>query len=301
MGDWPVNAVSTNPRPTPGIDPGCKHLISLAADTSEPPATNSLISVSQTSEVLSPAATQRRKASGEPISVLTAYDYPTARLLEEAGVDWLLVGDSLGMVVLGYPDTTRVTLAEMIHHTAAAARGATHTPVIADLPFQSYQSPAQAVDSATALRKAGAHAVKLEGGAEMAPQIRAIAQAGIPVMGHIGMLPQSVLLEGGYKKKGKTPDDARRLVDDARAIESAGVFAMVLELVVPEASSQIRKAVQVPTIGIGSGPDCDGQVLVTSDLVGGFPWFTPKFVKPLENIGDRVRAAAERFRESLKK
>jgi 3-methyl-2-oxobutanoate hydroxymethyltransferase len=258
-----------------------------------------LISVSK--ESLSHTAARQRKASGEPISVLTAYDYPTAKLLEEAGVDWLLVGDSLGMVVLGHPDTTRVTLADMLHHTAAVARGATHTPIIADLPFHTYQSPAQALESARALVGAGAHAVKLEGGAEMSPQIRAISEAGIPIMGHIGMLPQSVLLEGGYKKKGKTPDDVTQLVEDAKAIEAAGVFAMVLELVVPEATSRIREAVHVPTIGIGSGPDCDGQVLVTSDLVGGFPWFTPKFVKPLENIGERVRDAATRFRESLKK
>ena len=257
--------------------------------------------MSQTSDSLSQSATRRRKASGEQISVLTAYDYPTARLLEEAGIDWLLVGDSLGMVVLGYPDTTRVTLAEMIHHTAAAARGAAHTPIIADLPFQSYTSPSQALDSAKALIKAGAHAVKLEGGIEMVPQIGTIADAGIPIMGHIGMLPQSVLLEGGYKKKGKTPDDAQRLVDDAKAIESAGVFGMVLELVVPEAAGKIRQAVQVPTIGIASGPDCDGQVLVTSDLVGGFPWFTPKFVTPTANVGERIRDAAREFRESLKK
>jgi 3-methyl-2-oxobutanoate hydroxymethyltransferase len=257
--------------------------------------------VSQISDSLSQYATRKRKASGEQISVLTAYDYPTARLLEEAGIDWLLVGDSLGLVVLGYPDTTRVTLAEMIHHTTAAARGATQTPIIADLPFQSYTSPSQALDSAKALIKAGAHAVKLEGGIEMVPQISTIADAGIPIMGHIGMLPQSVLLEGGYKKKGKTPDDAQRLVDDAKAIESAGVFGMVLELVVPEAAGKIRQAVQVPTIGIASGPDCDGQVLVTSDLVGGFPWFTPKFVTPTANVGERIRDAAREFRESLKK
>jgi 3-methyl-2-oxobutanoate hydroxymethyltransferase len=258
------------------------------------------LSVSQTSESLSQAATRKRKASGAPIAVLTAHDYPSAKLLEEAGVDWILVGDSLGMVVLGYPDTTRVSLAEMIHHTAAAARGATHTPIIADLPFRSYTSPSQAVDSAQALLLAGAHAVKLEGGIEMVPQISAIATAGIPIMGHIGMLPQSVLLEGGYKKKGKTPEDAQRLVSDAKAIEAAGVFGMVLELVIPEVAGQIRRSVQVPTIGIGSGLDCDGQVLVTSDLAGGFPWFTPKFVTPAANVGECIRNAARAFRESLK-
>jgi 3-methyl-2-oxobutanoate hydroxymethyltransferase len=198
-----------------------------------------LISVSN--ESLSQTAARQRKASGEPISVLTAYDYPTAKLLEEAGVDWLLVGDSLGMVVLGHPDTTRVTLADMIHHTAAVARGAAHTPIIADLPFHTYQSPARALESARAIVGAGAHAVKLEGGAEMSPQIRAIAEASIPIMGHIGMLPQSVLLEGGYKKKGKTPDDAARLVEDAQAIEAAGVFAMVLELVVHRVGSGLRR------------------------------------------------------------
>ncbi len=239
---------------------------------------------------LSPAACLARKSGGKRISVLTAYDYPGARLLEEAGVDWILVGDSLGMVVLGYPDTTHVTLADMIHHTKAVARGLTHTPIIADLPIGTYPDEANALRNARELLNAGAHAVKLEGGTSHAGIVKALTSAGITVMGHIGMLPQSVLVEGGYRIKGKTPEDAERLVNDALALEAAGAFALVVELVAPDTAGMIQAAVRIPTIGIGSGEACDGQVLVTHDLIGAFPWFHPKFVTPAAHVGETIRS-----------
>jgi 3-methyl-2-oxobutanoate hydroxymethyltransferase len=235
------------------------------------------------------------KRRGERIAVLTAYDYPTARLLDESGIDAILVGDSLGMVVLGYPDTTHVTMEEMLHHTRAVARAAKRAPVIADLPIASYDTPADAVENGRRLLDAGAHAVKLEGGCSHADQITALTSAGVAVMGHIGMLPQSVRVEGGYRIKGRSEAEADSLVADALAVERAGAFAMVLELVQPETARRISGAVQAPTIGIGSGSGCDGQVLVTHDLVGMFPWFRPKFVVPKANVGGDIRAAAEAF------
>ena len=235
------------------------------------------------------------KARGHKIAMLTAYDYPTARLLDEAGVDTLLVGDSLGNVVLGYPDSTFVTMEEMLHHTRAVARGAQRAPVIADLPIHSYDTPEQAVANSRRLIEAGAHAVKLEGGVSHAARISAITGAGIPLVAHIGMLPQSVREEGGYKIKGKTPETAQLLLDDALAVQAAGACAVVLELVKPEATRAITAALRIPTIGIGSGPDCDGQVLVIHDLVGLFPWFTPKHAKPLASAGAAIRAAAATY------
>ncbi len=231
----------------------------------------------------------------EKIAVLTAYDYPMARLLEEAGIDLLLVGDSLGMVVLGYPNTTHVTMDEMIHHTRAVARGSTHTPVLADLPFASYDDPESALANARRLIEAGAHAVKLEGGASHVSQIAGLVAAGIPTMAHIGMMPQRVLVEGGYRMKGKTADEAEKLLADAAAVERAGAFALLLELVVPEVAGRITASISIPTIGIGSGPQCDGQVLVTHDLIGSFPWFTPKFVSPKATVAAAIRAAAGEF------
>jgi len=239
------------------------------------------------------------KARGHKLAVLTAYDYPTARLLDEAGVDALLVGDSLGMVVLGYPDTTLVTMDDMIHHTRAVARGTQRAPIIADLPIHSYGTPEQALANARRLMEAGADAVKLEGGVSHAAQIAAITGSGIPLVAHIGMLPQSVREEGGYKIKGKTPEAAQQLLDDARAVEAAGALAVVMELVKPEAARAISAALRIPTIGIGSGPDCDGQVLVIHDLAGLFPWFTPKFAKPLAAAGVAIREAAAAFVERV--
>ncbi len=236
-----------------------------------------------------------RKRKGEKLAVLTAYDYPTARLLDESQVDILLVGDSLGMVVLGYADTTSVTMEDILHHVRPVARGTKHAPVVADLPISSYDSPTQAVENGRRLMAAGAHAVKFEGGADFADHAAALTADGIPVMGHIGMLPQRVREEGGYKIKGKTPVEAERLEADARALEAAGVFAIVLELVQADAARRISAALAIPTIGIGSGRGCDGQVLVSHDLIGLFPWFTPKFVSPKAAVGQAIREAAAAF------
>lgn len=236
------------------------------------------------------------RAGGEGIAALTAYDYPAARLLEEAGIDLILVGDSVGMVVLGFEDTTHVTLEHMVHHTAAVARGARKTLIISDLPHDTYNTPYQALENATALMRAGAHAVKLEGGVNRARIVQGLVENGIPVMGHIGMLPQSVKVIGGYRMQGKTTEAAEALMADALALEEAGAFAMVLELVVPEVAARITENVNIPTIGIGAGDHtCDGQILVTHDLVGGFPWFRPKFAQPRANIGDEIRRAAREY------
>ena len=244
--------------------------------------------------VPAPIASVQALRGKRPVAALTAYDYPTARLLDEAGVDLLLVGDSLGIVVLGHPDTTSVTLADMEHHVRAVARAGTRAPVGADLPFRTYDTPSMAVESARRLLDAGATWVKAEGGREILPQVEAILASGIPFCGHLGMLPQHVLEEGGkYRVKGR--DDAGRagLLADAAALEAAGAFACVLELVTPPVAAEITGAARrMLTIGIGSGPDCDGQILVTHDLVGAFPWFTPKFVTPRVRTGEAIRDAA---------
>lgn len=237
------------------------------------------------------------KRHGEKITALTAYDYPTARLLDESGVDIILVGDSVGMVVLGYEDTTRVTLAEMLHHTRAVARAVKRALLVADLPIHTYDTPEQAVATAREVMAAGAQAVKLEGGVTHARRIEAIVQAGIPLMAHIGMLPQSVREEGGYKLKGRTQAEIEQLIQDAHAVEKAGAFAIVLEIVVAETAKQITEAIGIPTIGIGSGDHCDGQILVTHDLIGLFPWFTPKFVSPAARVADEIRQATIAFIE----
>ncbi len=238
-----------------------------------------------------------RKRSGKRITALTAYDYPTARLLDESGIDIILVGDSLGMVVLGYTDTTQVKFEEMLHHTRAAARGVKRALLVADLSIGTYNTPQEAVANARRLVEAGAQAVKLEGGASHVAQIEAIVQAGIPLMAHIGMLPQSVREEGGYKVKGRGPAEAERLIADARAVEEAGAFSVVLEIVAAEAARQITEAISIPTIGIGSGEHCDGQILVTNDLIGLYPWFTPKFVSPEAHVAEEIRRAARIFIE----
>src|SRR5213596_1521993 len=237
------------------------------------------------------------KKRGEKVTALTAYDYPTARLLDESGIDIILVGDSLGMVVLGCQDTTRVTLDEMLHHTRAVARGVKQALLVADMPIHTYDTPKQAVETAKQFVVAGAQAVKLEGGASHVAQIEAITQAGIRFMAHIGMLPQSVREEGGYKIKGRTQSEAEALVADAHAVEKAGAFSVVLEIVVPDIAKQITNAIGIPTIGIGSGEHCDGQILVTHDLIGLFPWFTPKFVSPAARVADEIRQATIAFIE----
>jgi 3-methyl-2-oxobutanoate hydroxymethyltransferase len=227
--------------------------------------------------------------------VLTAYDYPTARLLDEADVDVILVGDSLGMVVLGLPDTVGVTMDMMVHHIAAVRRGVKRAPIIGDLPFHSYQTPEEALANARRLMDAGADAVKLEGGTAFIPQVKAIIGAGIPFVGHIGMLPQSVREEGGYKKKGKTPEQADKLIADAIALDEVGALAMVLESVVADVAAEITRRVKGSTIGIGAGPGTDGQVLVTPDLVGGFPWFRPPFARARADIAAEITRATREY------
>jgi 3-methyl-2-oxobutanoate hydroxymethyltransferase len=240
-----------------------------------------------------------RRMKGQKIPALTAYDYPMAKLLDEIGIPLILVGDSLGMVVLGYPDTTQVTMAEMEHHVRAAARAQPLALLAADLPYGSYETAESAVAHAKRLVAAGAEAVKAEGGRRILNQARAIIDAGIPFMGHLGMLPQSVREEGGYHVKGKVASERESLLADAQALAQAGAFALVLELVAPAVAKELMQRIPVPTIGIGSGPDCDGQILVTTDLLGTFPWFTPKFVKPRLNAADQMRAAIEEWKKSI--
>jgi 3-methyl-2-oxobutanoate hydroxymethyltransferase len=245
---------------------------------------------------LEKAESIRARKGARPIAALTAYDYPTARLLDEAGVDVLLVGDSLGMVVLGFPDTTQVTLEHMLHHVAAVARAKPKALLVADLPIHSYDNPAQALESAKRLVAAGAEAVKLEGGTRQAEKVRAITAAGIPVMGHLGMLPQRVLEEGGYRKKGKTPEQTEAIREGAQALIDAGVFAIVLESIIPEAARQLSASLAVPTIGIGSGgATCDGEVAVITDLLGSFPWFVPPFARPEAEVAEITRGAVARY------
>ena len=236
-----------------------------------------------------------RKAKAWKFAALTAYDYPMGRLLDGLGLDFLLVGDSLGMVVLGYPDTTEVTLDDMLHHTRAVARGVSETPLIVDLPAHSTETESMGVSSARRLIEAGAKGVKPEGGRELLPVINGILEEGIPVLGHIGMLPQRVKEEGGYKVKGKDPEQAEELIADALALDEAGVFGLVLELVSPPVAASISRKTRVPTIGIGSGNGCDGQILVTHDLLGMFPWFKPRFVRPKMDLAAHIQAAVTEF------
>ncbi|HEU6449713.1 MAG TPA: 3-methyl-2-oxobutanoate hydroxymethyltransferase [Verrucomicrobiae bacterium] len=241
------------------------------------------------------------KSRGEKIAALTAYDFPTTKLLDECGMPIIFVGDSLGMVALGYPDTTHVTMAEMEHHVRAAARSKPNALLGADLPFRTYETIPDAVANAKKLAAAGAEFVKLEGGREIFLQVQAIIASKVPVMGHLGMLPQHVLEEGGYKIKGKQEEEHQRLLEDAKLLESAGVFAIVLELVTPPVAKEISEKISIPTIGIGSGADCDGQILVTSDLTGTFPWFRPKFVKPLADCASAIKSAVTTWKNSLGK
>ncbi len=239
------------------------------------------------------------KARGEKIAALTAYDFPMTRLLDEAGIPLILVGDSLGMVVLGYPDTTRVTMPEMEHHTRAAARAKPRALLVADLPYQSYQTVESALANGKRLVAAGAEAVKAEGGREILPQVQAIVSSGIPFLGHLGMLPQHVLEEGGYHVKGKNEPEHQALLADAEALAQAGAFAIVLELVTPRVAKELTQRLPLPTIGIGAGPDCDGQILVTPDLLGMLPWYNLKHVKPKLNAAEQMRAVVKEWKESV--
>jgi len=238
----------------------------------------------------------------EKIVSLTAYDCSSARMLDEAGVQVIIVGDSLGMTVLGYDSTLPVTMEDMLHHTAAVARGAKRPLVVADMPFLSFQvSESQAIDNAgRLLKQAGADAVKIEGGAFRAPVVRALLHNGIPVMGHIGLTPQSVRAMGGYKVQGRTEEAAAQLRVDALALEEAGIFSLVLEGMPPEVAGMITSAVSIPTIGIGAGPDCDGQVLVIHDLLGLTENRTPKFVKKYADLAPAIRRAVAAYAEDVK-
>ncbi len=239
------------------------------------------------------------KARGEKFASLTAYDFPMARLLDDAGIPLLLVGDSLGMVVLGYPDTTHVTIAEMEHHVRAVARARPRALLISDLPYHSYETVETAVASAQQLVRAGAEGVKAEGGREILEQVRAIVASGIPFLGHLGMLPQHVLEEGGYHIKGKREAEHQALVLDAEALVGAGAFALVLELVVPAVAREITQRIPIPTIGIGAGADCDGQILVTPDLLGMLPWYNLKHVKPKLNAAEQMNAVVKQWKDSV--
>ena len=243
------------------------------------------------------------KARGEKITFLTAYDYPSARLLDEAGIDVALVGDSLGMVVLGYENTLSVTMDDMIRHTAAVARGAKRALVVGDMPFMSYQvSDEQAVENAGRfMQEAGAQAVKLEGGERVANTVRRIVDAGIPVVGHAGFLPQSVHQFGGVRKKaGKDSEAAAKIKNDAAVLEDAGVSAVVLEAVPADLAGEITENLTVPTIGIGAGPHCDGQVLVMHDIIGMFDRFVPPFVKQYANLWPEILDAYKSYNEDVK-
>jgi 3-methyl-2-oxobutanoate hydroxymethyltransferase len=248
------------------------------------------------------SAIRGMKQKGEKIVVLTAYDYPTAAALEEASVDILMVGDSLGMVVLGYDSTLPVTMEEMLHHTKAVSRAARRTMVIGDMPFMSYQvSVEEAVRNAGRfMQEGGAHAVKLEGGRDMADAVRRIVSCGIPVMGHLGLTPQSIHQFGGFKVQGREEAAAQRIMEDAKILEEAGAFSLVLECVPAALAEKITRSLTIPTIGIGSGPHCDGQVLVVNDMLGTFEKFTPKFVKKYADLNDRIKEAVKQYCEEVR-
>ena len=244
---------------------------------------------------------REKKRRGEKIVMLTAYDATMARLLDGAGVDMLLVGDSVGVVVLGYEHTLPVTMEDMLHHTRAVARGAGRALVVADMPFMTYQVNVEdAVRNAGRLVQAGAAAVKVEGGAPIGGAVRRMTELGIPVMGHLGLQPQSVHQMGGFRRQASHPEDADALVEDAKLLERAGVFAIVLEAIPPQAARRVTAAVAVPTIGIGAGPDCDGQVLVSHDMLGLFDGHVPSFVKQYAHLGDEIGQAARAFVNDVK-
>jgi 3-methyl-2-oxobutanoate hydroxymethyltransferase len=250
-----------------------------------------------------PQLRARKVAHGaSPITMVTAYDFTMARLVDEAGIDMILVGDSLGMVVQGLSNTIPVTLEEICYHGRAVARGVASSHVVGDLPFMSYQvSPLQAVESAGKLMKDGAfESVKLEGGAEVAEHVHRIVRAGIPVVGHIGLTPQSVHALGGFKVQGRGGEEAERIVHDARILEQAGAFCIVLEAVPPDVAERVTAEVTIPTIGIGAGPACDGQVLVCTDLLGMSRGHSPKFAKRYAELGDAIVAAVKTYADEVK-
>ncbi|HIH37059.1 MAG TPA: 3-methyl-2-oxobutanoate hydroxymethyltransferase [Methanocellales archaeon] len=238
------------------------------------------------------------KRSGKKITMLTAYDYPLAQILDEAGIDILLVGDSLGNVVLGYESTIPVTMEDIIHHTKAVSRGVKNALVVSDMPFMSYFSAEEALRNSGRLIQAGAEAVKLEGGLAFEDKIRALTEAGIPVMGHIGLTPQSIHQMGGCKVQGKTPEAAKKILNDAKAVERAGAFSIILEGVPSNLAKNITEELKVPTIGCGAGVHCDGQVLVTHDILG-FYDFAPRFVKRYANLRSVISEASRKYKEEV--
>jgi 3-methyl-2-oxobutanoate hydroxymethyltransferase len=243
----------------------------------------------------------KRKAEGKKITMLTAYDFPTAQVVDQAGIDMILVGDSLGMVVQGVPSTLPVTMDEMLYHTKMVSRAASSAMVVGDMPFLSYQThKAEAVRNAGRfLKEAGAEAVKLEGGSQMAETIRAIVDAGIPVVAHIGLTPQYVHMLGGFKVQGKDEAAREKILADARAVQDAGAFSVVLEAMPSSLAKEIHGMLHIPTIGIGAGPDCDGQVLVIHDILGLFDRFTPKFVKKYANLKEQALKAVKEYRQDV--
>ncbi|MDP8298910.1 MAG: 3-methyl-2-oxobutanoate hydroxymethyltransferase [Candidatus Tantalella remota] len=245
----------------------------------------------------------RKKQSGEKITVLTAYDYPIARHIDSSGVDAILVGDSVGMVMLGYDSTVRVTMDEMIYHSKAVRRGVERAFLIADMPFMSYQvSDEDAVSNAGRFfKEAGCEAVKLEGGSEVVPRVKAIMDAGMLVLGHIGLTPQSVSKLGGYRVQGRDADSSKKLLEDAVALEKAGCFAVIVECVPESLAAKIAAKLNVPVIGIGAGKHCDGQILVTYDMIGYFDKFTPKFVKKYADVGSQIKDAVKAFKDETEK
>jgi 3-methyl-2-oxobutanoate hydroxymethyltransferase len=248
-----------------------------------------------------PTVLELKRAKGTRLAMLTAYDFPTARLVAEAGIDLILVGDSLGMVVLGYDSTVPVTLDEMVHHTRAARRGAPQAFLVADLPFLSYATAEAALaSSARLMKEAGADSVKLEGGTEVVPIVQALVRAGVPVLGHVGLTPQTASALGGYRLQGKDEETARRVLEGAEALDAAGCWGVVLELVPASLARLVTERITIPTIGIGAGAHCDGQVLVFHDLVGLFSGFTPTFVKRYAEAGNTIREAVAKYAEEVR-
>ena len=243
----------------------------------------------------------KSKKEGKKISMLTAYDYSTAKLLDEAGLDSILVGDSLGMVILGYEKTLQVTVDDMIHHTKAVTRGVKRACVIADMPFLSYHISVEETirNAGRMIQEANAHAVKLEGGREVVDKIEALIKAQIPVMGHLGLTPQSVNMMGGFKVQGKDESQAKIILEDAKLLQEAGVFSIVLECVPAKLAKLISESIDIPTIGIGAGKDCDGQVLVIQDMLGMYSDFTPKFVKKYCEVGLVIKEAVSKYKEEI--
>lgn len=242
------------------------------------------------------------KAAGAKIAMLTAYDASMSRLMSDCGVDMLLVGDSLGMVVLGYDSTVPVTMEQMLHHSAAVRRGAPESFVVGDLPFGSYQTGTRdaVINALRLVKEAGCDAVKLEGGREVCEVVEALVTAGVSVMGHLGLTPQTASQLGGYKVQGKDLEGARRMLEDARALQEAGAFSLVLECVPTELAGCISRALRIPTIGIGAGPECDGQVLVVNDMLGMFEKFLPKFVRQYQNLAPRIREGVNAYVADVK-